>query len=504
MGNTLNNITEKKKIIFVDGIPERRYTNSDMTNKENIIVNISSEYPNAVFFTDDSNLSTAEIENDLNTNNQEYFNIYKNGKRYTKFQDVVKGNYISIGHHKIYLKNRNGFLYLQQGKDILSLDIIKIMQNHAEEASKNEINILKTENNLYYDPESVIINSKDNQFKVKYDIQFRTNEDPDDGSGDNSLEFGFYTKDEANNYKLNLDYLDYITTGSDPENNIYNFKCKKPILENNIYIKATSEYDADIFCYYPIKIYINIEDILFRNFDTGEIIRRDINLKVNNSMNISYEYKPEEANKVALTIDNVTENSEYFTIANNDENERKFTLTALKETKHTPLGYRSFSVNIGRTNTIFNVYISKDKIYYWYIGLTNPTEMTDWESHIQTNIYTEGFHTIDPDKVYTKEYPLLDAEYNQIMFNTIDPSTNESKGPQYYYVLIPKDLPNNDLKVRHEIYGLEATAYTFGNTDQGDNSNVYEIINSDFEYEEVHYVLYKSIILSDNFAGKIF
>ena len=120
--NTMNNISEKTKIIFVDGIPENIIENGV---KRNIIRDISEKNKGVVFFTDDTNL--LPNQKDLDYENT-YYNIYKDGKRYTKFQDVVKGNYVSIGSHKIYLKNDNGFLSLIQGKEIEDLYIQSISQ----------------------------------------------------------------------------------------------------------------------------------------------------------------------------------------------------------------------------------------------------------------------------------------------------------------------------------------------------------------------------------------
>ena len=508
--NTMNNISEKTKIIFVDGIPENIIENGV---KRNIIGDISEKNKGVVFFTDDTNLLPNQKDLDYEDT---YYNIYKDGKRYTKFQDVVKGNYVSIGSHKIYLKNNNGFLSLVQGKEIEDLYIQSINQfpylgsinGETKEISRrkdNNDNYIITNTGYSYNPDLVEINSRDNKFKVKYAVILKTNPEIgiDDGSGDDTLRFAFYVKNETNEFESDTSWLEYLSYESTPETNEYIFKCLKPskVTNKQIYIKAISNYDEEKYCYYPVLTNINITNIVYREFETGKIINKDIYMKLNEELGITYSYEPENAN---INSTEISQNIVYYDlIQNKDLNNNviddidkftpkpKFIIKAKQVTKNLPNGCADLSITVGNKKNIFNIYISKDAEYYWYIGLDDPTtlfgqvyDITE-EYKIETDNSKMGFHKINEKFVYTKDSPLLDAEYNPIKFES----------ESYYYVAIPTNMPDNEeLKPRHELYD----AYL------GDNENVFTVINDNYVIEEISYRIYKSIVPAKQFAGKIF
>lgn len=499
--NTLDNISQKTKLIFVDGIPEYRMNNG---KKEDIVTSISLNNPGVIFFTDDTNLSNDE-------KNTEYpgshFNIYKDGKKYTKFQDVIHKKYVSIGSHKIYLKNDDGFLYLIQGKEISDLYIESITQNKFNGSiyeDVTDINRIQDDNNNYiminnnyaYNPESVEIYSRDNKFKIKYLVKLEN--DPyigdDDGSGDSTLKFKFYRKD-VTEYVEDTSFIEYLSYESSPADNEYVFRCIKPsnvFTEDDakkIYIKAISNYDEEKYIYYPVITNINITSIVYREFDTGKIITKDIHMKLNQELGITFSYEPENAN---ITATEISQNVYYYDLTenkdlNNTTAKPKFVIKAKQVTKNLPNGYTDLAITVGNIRNIFNVYITKDAEYYWYVGLEDPTNMFGdiSEETIAKKNNEIGFHKINEKFVYTKESPLLDAEYNPIKF------ANEG----FYYIAIPKNMPNNEeLKPRHELYD----AYL------GDNENAFTIINDNLEIEEVTYIIYKSLVPAKQFAGKIF
>lgn len=440
--NTIN-MSEYQKLIFVNNI------NEDDSSK---IQQLSKDYPFAVFFT---------------VKNKDIHNIWNDGVRLTRFVGIDSNNdIIKVGSHTLKLKFNydTGLLGIIDTNKLKAIKVNSIHYTALDGTNHDE--------DIYTLNQNVLINAKDNKFKLV--VQFQYDETTGELDKDNnvtkispSLNF----KVDNNNYIYSHNnYFSVIgnpickrvwsTTGNNNQptlaeyeyNCIINYESHDEPDNGIISYNIVSQYDETQYWPLGIKFYLNPISYTLYNGNNTILNNSTIVLENNQTYNFRIEIKPSnddiysypryyEGDRPLNLIVN-TENTNIANINGNvqslaipiDSNTVNFNIKTF-EPANNSIGESTITLRIQNGNYISatgDVLTQKFKIKlngatnncYYYAGFVDPTSTT-----------FDGL--IDFSNINSSGNVLWDWEQHR--------SEANSNNDNYFYIVIPYAYRNSIL-----------------------------------------------------------
>lgn len=523
-----NNISKKERIVLVDGIDDQQ------------ALNLSEEYPFAVFFTNYKNT----IENPTGTDRLSA-NIYKAGHRYTKFQDVDR-NAIDINGHKVCLSydHTTGIVRLYDAFTLKLIELTKIgvtRSNVIQEIDKDAFP--KDINNSY------IIASDDNVYTLRYKFKYVQ----DDGFGNltdaydyvdlnTTSSFGLGTGISTSNGVQTSDYVINLETSplaiqvpvatedvpiTDEDfhtsrkvykvlGNTQAYESGQSIL-SNVVVHEQSKYDITKYSYenkaeenHDIKcnqyVMVTDFDIAEKTVEGNILFDEEIKISLDNSL--AFEKKliclPNPAKPYDSTVTWEVTNGDLpypnfvvdpknpfvFTLSGQGNGEYEVSVTMRNEVTVPQSGGGTYTY----TNPIekhFTIKVQDNTPYYWYVGTTIPSQIN--RENITNEVSQPGFHRIGKTNISNF---FIDLKNSPVELS------EDSEEPVMYYIMLPNIstfIPNHKIIPVHE---LDTTTMGYGD-DTWEYVRIHTNEDDKIVYNGVTYDVYQSYNKVNQYSGKL-
>lgn len=522
-----NNISKKERIVLVDGIDDQQ------------ALNLSEEYPFAVFFTNYKNI----IENPTGTDRLNA-NIYKAGHRYTKFQDVDRKG-IDINGHRVCLSydHTTGIVRLYDAFTLQEIELTKIgvtRSNVIQEIAKEDFPV---DTNGSY-----IIASDDNVYTLRYKFKYIQ----DDGFGNLTDTYDYVDLNTTSSFGLGAglgggdiqtsDYVINLETSPSAEQvpvatedipitdedfhtsrKVYKVLGNTQTYDNgqselsNVVVHEQSKYDVTKSSYENIaeentdikcNQYVMATDFDIAEKTTEGNILFDEELKISLDNSLEFEKKLICLTNPAKPYDSTVtwevtngDNPPYPNFVVDPKNPFVCTLSGQGDGEYEVSVTMQNSVTVPQaggtytyTNPIvknFTIKVQDNTPYYWYVGTTIPSQTN--RENITNEVSKPGFHRIGKTNI---ENFFIDLKNSPVELS------EDSEEPVMYYIMLPNIstfIPNHKIIPVHE---LDTTTMGYGD-DTWEYVRIHTNEDDKIVYNGVTYDVYQSYNKVNQYSGKL-
>lgn len=512
-----NNISKKERIVLVDGIDDQQ------------ALNLSEEYPFAVFFTNYKNI----IENPTGTDRLNA-NIYKAGHRYTKFQDVDR-TAIDINGHKVCLSydHTTGIVRLYDAFTLEEIELTKIGVTRSNVIQEIDKESFPVDTNGSY-----IIASDDNVYTLRYKLKYVK----DDGYGNTSdaeeyvdlnmtssfgLETGLIRPGgvQTSDYVINLETSplaiqvpvpteDIPITDKDfhTTRKVYKALGNTQIYENGqpilsyVIVNEESKYNISkkingINCNQYVMV--TDFDIAEKTVEGNILFDEEIKISLDNSLEFEKKLiclpnpaKPYDSKVTwevksgdSLPYPNFVvdpHNPFVCTLSGQGDGEYDVAVTMQNEVKVPQAGGTYTYANPIEKH--FTIKVQDNTPYYWYVGTTIPSQIN--RENITNEVSKPGFHRIGKTNI------------SNFFVDLKNSPVELSEEPVMYYIMLPNIstfIPNHKIIPVHE---LDTTTMGYGD-DTWEYVRIHTNEDDKIVYNGVTYDVYQSYNKVNQYSGKL-